>query len=68
MRPGWEQLAIRADDRESAVRERLDAYEARTRPLLDEFCQMEWRLHEINSGAETPEALSRAVCRLIKGE
>jgi adenylate kinase len=52
-----ETLAIREDDRESVVRERLAAYERQTRPLIEYFRETGRRLIEIDSSRETPEAL-----------
>jgi adenylate kinase len=52
-----EALAIREDDRESVVRERLDAYERQTRPLIEYFRETGRRLMELDSSHETPEAL-----------
>lgn len=52
-----EALAIREDDRESVVRERLAAYERQTRPLIEYFRETGRRLVEIDSSHETPEAL-----------
>lgn len=63
-----EKLMIREDDREPVIRERLEAYEKQTRPLLDYFRENGWRLHEIGSRDESPEELARAICQLIKDE
>jgi len=50
-----EALVIREDDRESVVRERLEAYENQTRPLIDFFRSAGSRLIEIDASHGTPE-------------
>ena len=59
-------LVIRDDDREQVVRQRLEAYESQTRPLIDFFREKGRRLYEIDASHETPEALCFQVCRSIK--
>lgn len=56
-----EPLAIREDDRESVVRERLAAYERQTRPLIEYFRETGRRLVEIDASHETPEALFECI-------
>src|SRR5207244_3170866 len=48
-------LVVREDDRESVVRERLEAYEKQTRPLIEYFREKGQRLYEIDASQETPE-------------
>lgn len=60
-----ETLTIREDDRESVIRERLDAYERQTRPLLEYFRETGRRLHEVDASHASPEALFRNICLLI---
>lgn len=60
-----EPLVVRDDDRESVIRERLDAYEKQTRPLIDFFRASGRRLHEVNASNEPPESLFRTICRLL---
>ena len=52
-----ENLVIREDDRESVVRERLEAYEKQTRPLIDFFRQQGSRLLEVDASQGAPEAI-----------
>jgi adenylate kinase len=59
-------LIIREDDQPSVIRERLDAYEKQTRPLLEYFRQRGHRLLEIDASQDTPEALFRKICRSIR--
>jgi adenylate kinase len=50
-----ETLVIREDDREEVVRERLEAYEKQTRPLIDFFRSAGHRLIEVDASHGTPE-------------
>jgi adenylate kinase len=49
-----EKLVIRADDRESVIRERLDAYERQTRPVLDYFRFAGRQLIEVDASKDPP--------------
>ncbi|HTT66368.1 MAG TPA: nucleoside monophosphate kinase [Bryobacteraceae bacterium] len=61
-----EALAIRDDDREPVIRQRLAAYESQSRPLIEYFREKGRRLIEIDAGDLDPEELSSRVCRTIK--
>jgi len=50
-------LAIRDDDREEVVRERLDQYERQTRPLIEFFRAMSDRLIEVDASRDKPEVV-----------
>ena len=58
-------LVIRADDSAAVIRERLDAYERQTRPLIEFFRQQRRRLLEIDAGSDPPQELVRKICRAI---
>ena len=58
-------LVIRADDSPAVIRERLDAYERQTRPLIEFFRQKRRRLLEIDAGSDPPQELVRKICRAI---
>jgi adenylate kinase len=60
-----ETLAIRDDDRESVIRERLETYERQTQPLIAFFKAQGRRLLEVDAGANNPESVSQQICRLI---
>jgi adenylate kinase len=60
-----EKLIVRDDDRESVIRERLETYEKQTRPLIALFRERGRKLVAVNADHDTPEALSRAICKLI---
>ena len=50
-------LVIRDDDRESVVRERLEAYERQTRPLLEYFAASGHTFYEVDGSFESPKAI-----------
>jgi adenylate kinase len=50
-------LVIRDDDREAVIRERLDAYERQTRPLIEYFGEQGRCLYEIDASDDSPAAL-----------
>ena len=59
-------LVIRDDDREEVIRERLEAYEKQTRPLLDYFREKGKSLYEIDASHDTPEQVFRKIEGLIR--
>jgi adenylate kinase len=61
-----ETLVVRDDDHESVIRQRLEAYESQSRPLIDFFREKGRRLFEIDASDQTPEALVFQVCRTIQ--
>jgi adenylate kinase len=60
-------LVIREDDREEVVRERLEAYEKQTRPLIDFFRSAGRRLFEVDAIAGTPETVFGKILQLLQG-
>ncbi|HEY3834944.1 MAG TPA: adenylate kinase [Bryobacteraceae bacterium] len=52
-----EKLVVREDDREEVVRERLEAYDNQTRPLIEFFRSAGHRLIEVDASHGTPEAV-----------
>jgi adenylate kinase len=58
-------LVIRADDSAEVIRERLEAYERQTQPLIEYFRQKHRRLLEIDAGSDAPQELVRKICRAI---
>ena len=60
-----EKLAIRDDDREEVIRERLETYEKQTQPLIEFFRANGRRLVEVNAGVDAPESVSQKICKLI---
>jgi adenylate kinase len=59
-------LVIREDDRESVVRERLDAYEKQTRPLLDHFLASGRRMIEIDGSRLKPEGVFEKILEQVQ--
>ena len=56
-----QKLVIREDDRESVIRERLDAYERQTRPVLEYMRSAGRRVVEVAAGNETPERIFQKI-------
>jgi adenylate kinase len=52
-----EALVVRDDDSEEVIRERLDAYERQTRPVLEFFRKSGRRVVRVDAGVETPESV-----------
>ena len=60
-----EKLAIRDDDREDVIRERLDAYDRQTRPVLEFFSKSRHRVVKVETGDEPPEAVYEKIRRVM---
>lgn len=54
-------LVVRDDDRESVIRERLEAYEQQTRPVLDFLSAAGREVREIDSSTAAPEEIFRRI-------
>ena len=59
-------LVVREDDREEVIRQRLEAYEKQTRPLLDYFREKGESLYEIDASHDAPEQVFRKIEALIR--
>ncbi|MCZ2150785.1 MAG: adenylate kinase [Bryobacterales bacterium] len=59
-------LSIRDDDRESVVRKRLEAYEERTRPLLEFFSEEEGSFCEVDGAGDAPPLIAERICSLAR--
>jgi len=59
-------LVIREDDRESVVRERLEAYDQKTRPLLDHFRQTGERVVEIDASSLKPDGVFEKILEQVQ--
>lgn len=59
-------LVIRDDDRESVIRERLEAYERLTRPLLDYYSGKGGVLLEVDGNDGTPEEIFDRIRGLLR--
>jgi adenylate kinase len=58
-------LVIRDDDRESVIRERLDAYERQTRPVLDLLHSAGRRVVEVDASNDPPERIFQKICQAL---
>jgi adenylate kinase len=61
-----EKLVVREDDQESVIRERLDAYERQTRPVLEHYKEVSRRVVEVDASKDTPEAVFGKICQAIE--
>jgi adenylate kinase len=61
-----EKLAVRDDDSEQVIGERLDAYERQTRPVLDYYRTTPVRMLEVDGSQDSPERVSEKICRALK--
>jgi len=59
-------LAIRDDDRESVIRERLDAYDRQTRPVLDYCRDAGRRVLDVDASNDPPEKVFQKVCQALE--
>lgn len=59
------ELVVREDDREDVIRERLEAYDRQTRPLLEFFSASGHPFHEVNGSHESPRAILDRICGLL---
>jgi adenylate kinase len=60
-------LAIREDDREEVVRQRLAQYERQTQPLIEFFRATSDRLIEVDASREKPEAVFERIKSELRG-
>ena len=59
-------LVIRDDDREEVIRERLDAYQRQTSPVLEFFRTAGRRVEEVNAGDALPDEVYRKIIRALE--
>lgn len=57
-----EKLVIRADDNEAVIRERLDAYEQQTQPVLEYFREAGRQVVEVNASYDPPDEVLKKIC------
>lgn len=58
-------LAIREDDRESVIRERLEAYDAQTRPVLEYFQTSGGAFFAVEADDGSPNVILQRICSLL---
>jgi len=56
---------VRDDDREEVIRERLNAYDRQTRPVLDYYRTAGRRLLEVDASSDPPEKVFDKICQAI---
>jgi adenylate kinase len=63
-----ERLVVRDDDRESVIRERLDAYEWQTRPVLEYLREVGRAVLEVDASSDPPELVYRKIGQAIEND
>ncbi len=61
-----EALVIRDDDREEVIRERLDAYEQQTHPVLKFYLSAGRRVIEVDASNDPPEVVFQKICQAME--
>jgi len=61
-----EPLVIRDDDREAVIRERLDAYDRQTRPVLEYFVSAGRRVIQVDASNDPPETVFQKICQAME--
>jgi len=61
-------LAVRDDDREEVVLQRLKAYDSQTAPVVEYLKGAGYRVSEVQGGSRTPEAIAGEIENLIQTE
>ena len=59
-------LVIRADDSAEIIKQRLDAYERQTRPLIEFFKEKGRPMMELDASTEPPQALVKKICQVVQ--
>jgi len=63
-----EKLVVREDDSESVIRERLEAYELQTRPVLEYFVTAGRRVVEVDASSDPPEVIFQRISRSVEAD
>ena len=61
-----EPLTVRDDDNEAVIRERLEAYERQTRPVLEYFREAGRRVVELDGSSDPPEGVFRKIGQALE--
>jgi adenylate kinase len=61
-----EKLERRDDDREEVIRQRLEAYDRQTRPVLEYFRRAGRRVIEVDASHDSPEAVFRKIGQALE--
>jgi adenylate kinase len=63
-----ESLVIRDDDREEVIRQRLDAYELQTEPVLEFFRSAGRRVIKVDADNDPPDEIFEKICRAMESD
>jgi adenylate kinase len=59
-------LVVRDDDQEPVIRERLDAYDRQTRPVLEYYQERGRRLIKVDASKDPPNVVFRKICQAME--
>jgi adenylate kinase len=59
-------LTVRDDDNEQAIRQRLDAYERETQPVLEYYRTTPVTMLDVDGSQEPPERTAEQICLVLK--
>jgi adenylate kinase len=57
-----QELVIRDDDSEAVIRERLDAYDRQTRPVLEYFQSAGHQVIQVDASSDPPDKIYQKIC------
>jgi len=63
-----EKLAVRDDDRESVIHERLDSYERQTRPVLEYYYGAGRRVVKVDASEASPDLVFGKICQALEAD
>jgi adenylate kinase len=63
-----EVLMVRDDDRESVIRERLEAYERQTEPVLDFYREAGRRIVRVDGDNDPPQVVFERICQAMEAD
>jgi adenylate kinase len=63
-----EKLVVRDDDTEPVIRERLDAYERQTCPVLEFYRGAGTRIVRVDASAGPPETVFLSICQAMESD
>lgn len=61
-----EKLVVREDDSEAVIRERLDAYDRQTRPVLEFYRTAGRRIVQVDASHDPPEKIHQKICQAME--
>jgi adenylate kinase len=63
-----EPLVVREDDKESVIRERLEAYERQTRPVLEYYREVGESVFDVDASTDPPQRVFEKICQAVEAD